>query len=480
MKLKYLLFLLLFFPIVVPGQTGYLQYIRVDNQEFIQEEGMLSIAFDLILDRLEVKSEQMMYITPRLTSSQGDREIILSPVLLVGSARSKVLERMQRLQGKLDLDPMPRQIIKRSNGRPQQVVYREIIPYEPWMRKSSLDLLANLTGCASCDEGSDILLIADNFIKEPFIPKINYVSPVVQPTKRAVNFLGIINFRVDEADILPDYKNNAVPIKRANDLVSGVKNIEGARITAVEIVGYASPEASMDYNKKLSVRRANAFADYIAAEHELPRNMMRVSGRGEDWEELKLQIEASSLRHKQQVLDIIDNIANPDERDEPLKKLDGGSVYQILLHDYYPRIRRIEMNIDYEVEENFNLAQVKERYKERPSEMSLNEYYFLSQQYQAGSDRFNELFAEALKHHPDDVIVSLNVAVAKIEDGEYSVAIERLKQFENEPKVWNVLGAGYALMEDYDKAKDCFFKAAEEGDALAKQNMEQLIKYIGE
>lgn len=478
MKLKYLSFLLLF-PLATIAQTNHLQGLAVDKQAFAQENDLLSIAFDLVLDQVDVQSAQMIYITPLLSSSQGAKEIALEPLLIVGSKRAKVLDRRRSLKGDLGLGLVPQQIVKRTNRSAQRVSYRAIIPYEEWMRKSSLTLLANVTGCASCEEGSGIVPVAENFIKETFIPKLNYISPMVQPSKRKANFSGVINFKVDKADILVDYKNNFVPIKRADDLMHEVKSIEGAYITSVEVKGYASPEASVAHNKDLSNRRANAFADYIARKHDLPRNVMKVKGEGEDWDGLKTQVESSSLQHKSQILDIIATVSNPDERDAPLKKMDGGKVYRTLLNDYYPQLRRIEMNIDYEVKEQFDPEQEMKKYSENPSEMSLNEYNFLSQQYQAGSSEFNELFSTASKYHKDDVIVNLNVAVAEIEQGKYREAIDLLANLENEPRVWNILGIAHARLEDYAKAEEYFSKAAAQGDTQAKENMDSLKEYLG-
>jgi OOP family OmpA-OmpF porin len=49
----------------------------------------------------------------------------------------------------------------------------------------------------------------------------------------------------------------------------------------IDVVGYADSVGAEDYNQTLSVERAQAVADYIDAQTDIPHNKIIVRGKGE-------------------------------------------------------------------------------------------------------------------------------------------------------------------------------------------------------
>jgi OOP family OmpA-OmpF porin len=49
----------------------------------------------------------------------------------------------------------------------------------------------------------------------------------------------------------------------------------------IDVVGYADSVGAEDYNQTLSVERAQAVADYIDAQTDIPHNKIKVRGKGE-------------------------------------------------------------------------------------------------------------------------------------------------------------------------------------------------------
>jgi outer membrane protein OmpA-like peptidoglycan-associated protein len=78
--------------------------------------------------------------------------------------------------------------------------------------------------------------------------------------------------------------NNADILAETNRVVSKIMNNKDLTVSNFDIVGYASPEASVAHNKMLAENRARAFADYLSKKFGWPRNKMDVKGYGEDWE----------------------------------------------------------------------------------------------------------------------------------------------------------------------------------------------------
>ena len=110
-------------------------------------------------------------------------------------------------------------------------------------------------------------------------------------------------------------------------------------------------------------------------------------------------IEASSIQDKDEILRIIDEVANPDARDAHLKRLSRGETYRIMLRDYYPQIRRTEYTVAYEVKA-FDVAEAREIIKVNPRLLSLNEMYLVAKSYPADSPEFKQVFDIATRMYP--------------------------------------------------------------------------------
>ena len=125
----------------------------------------------------------------------------------------------------------------------------------------------------------------------------------------------MFNFVVDRWELIRDFKNNAAEFNEVDRVIDEIRNNRDFEITEFEITGYASPEAPVDHNKMLAQNRANAFADYIVSKFGINRSSFNVNGHGEDWDGLRKAVESSSLSDRQAILNIIDNVSNPDARD---------------------------------------------------------------------------------------------------------------------------------------------------------------------
>jgi tetratricopeptide (TPR) repeat protein len=188
-------------------------------------------------------------------------------------------------------------------------------------------------------------------------------------------------------------------------------------------------------------------------------------------------VESSSLSDRQAILNIIDNVSNPDARDAELKKLSNGQTYRNLLNNFYPPLRRTEYVVAYNVRP-FDVDEAREIIKTNPRLLSLNEMYLVAQSYPDGSTEFKEVFDIATRHYPESDIAILNSSSADIELDNIDAAIERMNKIADNPKVWNNLGVAYALKGDFVFAKQYFDKAVSYNDEDASVNIKELNKVI--
>lgn len=479
MKIKNIFFTILLLTVapLLMSQTGYLDEISFENRHVEQQSNQLSVNMDIVLDGLNIHSNDLIVLTPVLVSNIDEIELALAPVVIVGNKRSKILQRDIRLNNPSGLDADPYELVRRKNKTSQQITYNTKVTLAEWMKDASLELRESVTGCAGCDKRGGLIAIVPRIIMADYTPtyKLTYIVPEVEVKSLSDRHTAMFNFEVGRYELLRNYKSNATEFSEVDKVVNDIRNNPDFEITEFAITGYASPEASAPYNRTLSQNRANSFADYLVSKFNIDRSRFTVTGHGEDWEGLRKAVSASSLADKQAVLDIIDNISNLDARDAELVKLSGGETYRNLLNNYYPPLRRTEYVVAYSVRP-FDVDEAREIIKTNPRLLGLNEMYLVAQDYPAGSNEFKEVFDIATRHYPDSDIAILNSASADIVAGNIDDAIERMSRIVNNPKVWNNMGVAHALKGDIATAEEYFNKAVSSGDDDARTNLEELTK----
>lgn len=440
----------------------------------------LSVNMELALDQLKLGSQQMITITPQIVGNKEQGFVQNLPSVVVsGNTRYKILQRMQALGNPLPFDATSTQVQKLKDAR--RVSYSQQVAVASWMKDASLKLCLQVSGCANCDGGKFEIPLLDNVIHfyDPQY-RLTYIVPEVEPVKaRADKYVATINFRQDKDVIDRAYMNNTAILNEADSIVRMLYGNKDLKVSDFEIVGYASPEASVQYNKSLAERRSRAFAQYLRGRHNIPASRMKVSGYGEDWDKTREVIAASNINDKMAILNIIDRVANPDARDAELMKLSDGATYQTMLTKYYPKVRRTEYTVSYEVRA-FDVEEAKKVIKTNPKHLSLNEMYLVANTYPANSPEFKEVFDIAVRIFPDQPVAIVNASAIDIEAGAYQVAVDRMLKIRDDYRVWNNIGVGLSRLGRYDEARAYFVKAAAKGDAEAKHNLSELDKLIAE
>ena len=483
-KIKYALVaisLLLTLPAALKAQSPYIHQISVDHLEVSKATDIVTVQMEIVLDGLNLRSNDLLRISPALRmKDSGEVVELLPPVQIEGRKRSIVQERKASTGIRDEWDTEALQSLRRKNGTAQRVTYSYTIPRKEWMSQTDLLLVERVYGCADCFKLEETQVLRTPFLTDPYQPnyQLSYIVPKVEPVKaRADKHTAVLNFRCDKHDLDPNYKGNGQilsEVRKGMDEITGDENI---KVTQLSIVGYASPEGSFNHNKALAERRSNSFAQYLAQRYHLPTNQLHVSGYGEDWVKTREVIEASSIQDKDEILRIIDEVANPDARDAHLKRLSRGETYQIMLRDYYPQIRRTEYTVAYEVKA-FDVAEAREVIKVNPRLLSLNEMYLVAKSYPANSPEFKQVFDIATRMYPDEPVAIINASASDIEAGSYQVAIDRLSKLQHDPSALNNIGIAYSKLGNYEQAKSYLEQAKAQGSQEAAANLVELEKLL--
>ena len=135
-------------------------------------------------------------------------------------------------------------------------------------------------------------------------------------------------------------RDNGPVLDEIMDLTRQIMADTTSHVSCIQIIGLASVEGSVKHNEKLSRDRAVALQKYIQDRLPLKDDMFELVAGGEAWTELRDQVndmkiaggnDALSVSDLEQVIDVIDNVADVNQRERKLKSLAGGRIWRVLL-----------------------------------------------------------------------------------------------------------------------------------------------------
>ncbi len=468
----------------VCAQTGHLSGVRVTDDEIRKNGREVHVNFVLDVTDMHVKRQESVRLYPVVVAKEGDRSLELPSVVLDGRVRDKVHRREKALTGSAKTDGA-KTVLRRRNGEAQQVEYSTVIPYEPWLGAARLVLREQTTGCAECDRGTEETPVKSTFL-QLFQPK--YTTAFVAPLKETVKMrdevkVARLNFRQDSHTIDPKFQNNRQELDSVRHSIDIVKGNDDLTITGIYVTGYASPEGRAAYNEKLSQRRAEAFTQYVQKETKVDTRLWHVAWRGEDWEGLRLELDKySNLLKQKEVIAIVEACKGDlDACEQRFRDEFPPEVYQRLLNEVYPPLRRNEYRIEYKVR-NFNLEEARKQIYSNPRLLSVEEMYQVAESYGADTPKYGEVLLIAARTYPENVPAVVNAAGYEIGQGHLQEAIRLLLPLEEkgDVRVLNCLGVAYARDKQYEKARTVLQRAAATGDAEAGENLRNVEGVIAD
>ena len=444
------------------NEVSYLSQIGISGREVVKQDREVQLSMQVDMSRLRIRTQHTVALTPVLVSEDGSREAAFPPIVIDGGTRNRVYLRAQRLES-VELPPYHDEssqvIIRRRNGKEQSYDYCATTPYERWMLDGHIELREEVHGCVNCGEGRSEESLPGSVLPE-FIPdyRLDTVAPAPEPVKvRAETRTARLQFLRDSYKILPDLKNNRAELDTVSHSILLVKNNPDVTITGIYITGYASPEGTVAHNLKLSENRALALGDYIRHQDRIDPGLLHVDWKGEDWEGLRAALDRfPGLLKRDEVLCVIDECTGDrDACEKRLQQIEPPTVYQRLLNEVYPLLRRNEYRIVYNVR-NFDIEEARRMVDERPDLLSLKEMYKVAASYEKGSADYDKVMRTAARLYPDSPAVVNDRALEAIAAGKHAAAVELLEQAavtEQHPTLVNTLGVAYAGQETPLKAE---------------------------
>ena len=247
-----------------------------------------------------------------------------------------------------------------------------------------------------------------------------------------------VHFPLDKYELRRDFRVNAETLDRIVDITRKIAADPRCDVRLIQIIGFASIEGRQKHNEELALHRAESLKQYIQHEVNTPDSMYEVNNGGEAWAEFRDQLQEalhekadSTAAHKaglQKAVDIIDSEKNLDRREQQLRRLNGGRTWNYIRQ----HILADQRNSGY-----------------------LRVYF----------DRAPDREAEAI-----------NKASDLIQQKKYEEALLILNKVSNDARSWNAIGVCLYMTGHQQEALTYFRKAAQTGNADAKENLRQMTQ----
>ena len=538
---KYLLHIIMYAFIAV-GTFGFTgpaaaEGVRITPQSFGVKNDSLHIHLEMDLNSVHVNSLTAVLFTPELKASQGNpSRVTLPPVIVTGGKRYRY-ERRERALASSDKRPETPFLVLLDKGRTgsKTVAYRVSVPYAAWMQQATLLLRQEIKDC--CDlqllgvdtltkritltgETSPVAVTAApapyagaqksspaipatgtpatlrRAQRQPRLPvkdsdphaseadfasMLTYLHPESNPAaKRHIeNAVLYIDYPLGKDEVYPDYKNNRKEIDKTDTILYPLLSDGFSELERIRIRGYASPDGPYGENDKLSANRSHLFADYVKRAYNIPSRLFEVSSVAEDWDGLEELLAQAKPAYHSAVLDIIHHYGIFDGREKHLMDLQGGAPYKDMLRRFFPRLRRIEIVVEYRIRK-FDEGEIAGLIYTHPDLMSLEEMYSVARYYRPGTDQYREVYEIAAFHYPSEVVANVNAASAVMLTGDLVSAWEYLHKVEADPRSWNNIGVLTLMEGNPEGAAVWFRKAVGIEPRKARQNLEIALSYIKE
>lgn len=256
--------------------------------------------------------------------------------------------------------------------------------------------------------------------------------------------------------------------------------LQDNRFTSVErirICGYSSPDGPYGDNERQAKARSGLFAYYLRNAYGIPRNLVEVSSVAEDWEGLSDLMRQEKPSWQDAVLRVIRRYGIFNGREKQLMDLEGGTPYREMMRRYFPKLRRIEVVVQYDVRK-VEGDEAAELIYTHPDLLSLKEIYAVARYYRPGTEQYREVYEIAAFHFPDDVVANVNAASAVMLTGDLTSAWDYLRKVEADPRAWNNLGVLTLMEGDPSGAAVWFRKAVGVEPRKARKNLEIAESYL--
>ena len=251
-----------------------------------------------------------------------------------------------------------------------------------------------------------------------------------------------IKFLINQANLRKsELKNNSI-----TEFVKMLKEINADReklnLKNVEVLAYASPDGTLDFNDKLAGKRQNVSKEKEKKQVKNAKLESDVTGSytAEDWDGFQKLVAASNIQDKDVILRVLSMYQDPEEREQQIRNMSAG--FRELADGILPELRRSRLIINYELIGRSD-QQIKDQYAADATQLSVDEMLYAAT-LESSVDAKESIYKKTTQVYPNDYRAYNNLATIAFEKGNYDAAKNYLAQAQsknsNAPEVNANLG----------------------------------------
>ena len=157
-----------------------------------------------------------------------------------------------------------------------------------------------------------------------------------------------VHYAINKANIVPSYSDNQEQIAELKDFMAQTQD-STMHISAIHIVGYASPDGNATKNDSLAAHRAQSLYNFAVRTMQ-PKQKIETSHKTFHWSDCIPMVKSSQIPQKEAVLNILASTTHSEAQKEvALKNL--HQAWNYLAANVLPQMRYADIEFDYGVDE---------------------------------------------------------------------------------------------------------------------------------
>ena len=157
-----------------------------------------------------------------------------------------------------------------------------------------------------------------------------------------------MHYALNKSEIVPTYSNNSEQIADLKDFMAQCCD-STMHVSAIHVVGYASPDGNTKHNDTLASKRAQSLYHYAVNTYH-PTQKIATSHKALRWSDCVPAVEKSNIPNKNMVLAILKSNSHTEPQKEiALRRI--PEVWNYLASNILPSMRYADIEFDYGVDE---------------------------------------------------------------------------------------------------------------------------------
>ena len=347
------------------------QNVKILEPSITKHDDSLRISF--LADIGKFTRNGKLFVIPVISSDSAEQS--LTPIIAMGYKR-KITDRRKGIK-------LGDNIAGKRNGI---TAYTVTVPFKSWMYDINLKIALVMSSCDEVSKQPARLIMKKQFTKpkpkptmkeiaaeqariqahkqqeemkrlearlqgfrDEVVDKFPFMYPISEykkvreskltatPTAQSQADGLSVYFRVGRHTIDKAYKTNNAALATLKEAVEVIDSSEIVKHSKIIIFGAASPEGSVNRNKYLAGKRAEAMKSYMSS--FVDASFIETVNLGENWTELRALVADSEMSYKTETLNIIDKMENLETKEAKLWALKSGMPYKYVYENFYPKLR---------------------------------------------------------------------------------------------------------------------------------------------